>query len=115
MKLVSPDEITPGNIYMEGVKDAKMKALITKDDGAPNFAMRHFELGKDGHTPYHKHPWEHEVYILEGKGELVTEEENLPLSPGKAVFVKGEEMHQFKNTGEGSFKFLCIVPNEGHK
>ena len=47
--------------------------------------------------------------------ELITEEGNLPLSPGKAVFVKEEEMHRFKNTGEGAFKFLCIVPNEGHK
>jgi len=115
MKLVSLDEMASKEIYMEGVKDAKMKALITKDDGAPTFAMRHFELGKNGHTPFHKHPWEHEVYILEGHGQLITEEGNLDLSPGKAVFVRGEEMHQFKNTGEGSFKFLCIVPNEGHK
>jgi mannose-6-phosphate isomerase-like protein (cupin superfamily) len=47
-------------------------------------------------------------------GELIFENGSTTLMPGNAVFVPGEELHQFRNRGEGIFKFLCIVPNEGH-
>jgi quercetin dioxygenase-like cupin family protein len=23
--------------------------------------------------------------------------------------------HQFRNTGDGTFRFICIVPTEGHQ
>ena len=38
--------------------------------GAPNFTMRHFEVAPGGRTPFHAHPWEHEVYVLSGTGKV---------------------------------------------
>ena len=42
-----------------GAKDTYVRWLITRKDGAKNFAMRRFTIGKDGHTPYHSHDDEH--------------------------------------------------------
>ena len=44
----------------------ELRPLITKAEGAPRFAMRVFTLEPAGHTPYHAHEWEHEVYVLAG-------------------------------------------------
>lgn len=115
MKVIDSEIFEAQEIKMESVKNVSKKALITEKDGAPNFALRLFEVGIDGYTPFHNHPWEHEVYILEGSGELLTSNGTKTLSPGNAVFVPGNEMHQFKNIGYSSFKFLCIVPHEGDK
>ena len=50
----------------EGAENLNIRWLITKEIGAKNFAMRLFEMKSGGSSPYHSHPWEHEVFILEG-------------------------------------------------
>ncbi|HDO19847.1 MAG TPA: cupin domain-containing protein [Thermoplasmatales archaeon] len=94
----------------KGAIGTKIRWLISKRDGAQNFAMRLFEIEKDGCTPWHRHDWEHEVFILEGKGKLVSEAGEEELKPGEFVFVPPMEWHQFKNDGSKVLKFLCLVP-----
>jgi quercetin dioxygenase-like cupin family protein len=50
-----------------------MRDLISEKDGAPNFRLRHFVIEPGGHTPLHRHDWEHENYFISEKGILVTE------------------------------------------
>jgi len=50
----------------EGTSKLRVRWLITKEIGAKNFAMRLFEMEPGGYSPLHSHPWEHEVFILEG-------------------------------------------------
>jgi len=52
----------------KGLKDIRVRWLISKKDGAENFAMRLFEIQPGGYSPLHQHNWEHEVFILEGNG-----------------------------------------------
>ena len=94
----------------EGAKGVTVRWLITKDLGAKNFAMRYFEIDVDGYTPLHNHPWEHEVFILEGEGEVMGGGESKQIMPGDVVFIPPNEMHQFKNTGKKKLKFLCLIP-----
>lgn len=94
----------------EGASKLKVRLLITEDVGAPNFAMRLFEMQSGGHSPLHKHDWEHEVFILEGEGTVVGKEGEKKFKPGDAIFVPPNERHQFKNTGKKLVKFLCLVP-----
>ncbi|HEC80800.1 MAG TPA: cupin domain-containing protein [Thermoplasmatales archaeon] len=94
----------------EGAENVTIRWLITKNDGAENFAMRLFELKKGGCSPWHQHDWEHEVFILDGKGKLVTEKGDEELKPGDFVFLPPMEWHQFKQDGEGVLKFLCLIP-----
>ena len=98
------------DVVMEGAAKVKVRWLITKEMGAPNFAMRIFEIEPSGFTPMHKHPWEHEVFILEGEGELFDGKKATPLKPDDVVFVPSDEMHQFKNTGKAPLRFMCLIP-----
>jgi quercetin dioxygenase-like cupin family protein len=93
-----------------GAEKVKVRWLITKEMGAPTFAMRLFEVQPEGHSPFHDHPWEHEVFILEGEGTVVSENGPKRFKQGDVVFVLPNEKHQFKNNGARTLKFLCLVP-----
>ena len=111
MKVVSYEDVKELYVDMEGAKDAYIRWLITSDDGAPNFAMRLFRVLPLGYTPYHSHPYEHEVFVLEGEGKLVFEGEEYPLKPGSVAYVDPDKRHQFVNTSkEKELRFICVIP-----
>jgi quercetin dioxygenase-like cupin family protein len=94
----------------EGVKDVKIRWLISKKDGAENFAMRLFEIKTNGHTPFHQHDWEHEVFILKGNGTAKKELNEEAFKEGDVFFIPSMEWHQFVNTGQETLKILCLIP-----
>ena len=97
-------------VVEEGAKGVKIRWVINEGDGAANFAMRHFEIAPGGFTPHHTHPWEHEVFILTGRGKVVGPEGDKPLSPGTVVFVPPGEEHHFANDGAEPLTLLCLIP-----
>lgn len=106
------EEVPSTRVEMEGAKAVFKKALIMKEDGAPGFAMRLFEIREGGHTPFHTHGWEHVNYILEGKGSLVMGKGEYPIKAGDSILVPAGEKHQYRHAGKGPLKFLCMVPKE---
>jgi quercetin dioxygenase-like cupin family protein len=110
MKLINYKKVKAEKIDEPQAKDVRIRWAISKEDGAPNFALRVFELKPGGHTPYHSHKWEHEVFIKRGRGKLVCEGKNFPLKEGDVIFIPGGEKHQFLNSSRGIFEFICIVP-----
>jgi quercetin dioxygenase-like cupin family protein len=110
MLIRHPDEVSGIPVAMEGAKDVSMRLMIGKDDGAPTFAMRHFTVAAGGHTPRHSHPYEHEVMVLSGSGRAEYDGVFQDLRPGEALFVAPNMTHQFVNTGEEDFTFMCLVP-----
>ena len=111
MKIAHYKEIPPDPVGEEGASGLTVRWVIAKEDGAPNFSMRVFEVEPGGYSPYHKHPWEHEVFILEGSGFLVQGEEESPLSRGDVIFIPPGEEHQLKNPFEEKLEFICLIPN----
>ncbi|MCK4308238.1 cupin domain-containing protein [candidate division WOR-3 bacterium] len=111
MRVSSSLDIKVEQVKMEGAKGATVRWLISQVDGAPNFAMRMFELEPEGYSPLHTHPYEHEAYILEGEGVLVYEGKEYKFKKDYCVFVPPDKLHQFKNTGTTSLKFLCLIPH----
>jgi quercetin dioxygenase-like cupin family protein len=93
-----------------GTLKTKVRWLITKEMGAENFAMRLFEMEPGGYSPLHTHPWEHEVFILDGEGEVFDGESGHHFASGDVVFIPPSELHQFKNKGNATLKFLCLIP-----
>lgn len=93
-----------------GTKGVKIRWLITKEDGADNFAMRYFEITPGGHSPHHSHDWEHEVFILEGECSIICGDQRKKVGPGYVIFIPPDVMHQFKNDGSKVLRFLCLVP-----
>jgi quercetin dioxygenase-like cupin family protein len=73
--------------------------------------MRQFEVGVGGFTPRHSHPYEHEVFVLEGEGTVLENETLHKIKQGDVLYVCPDEIHQFKNTGDSPLKFLCLIPN----
>jgi quercetin dioxygenase-like cupin family protein len=110
MKITQSRDVAAEPVTTEGAQGVTIRWLITKEDGAPRFAMRLFEIAPGGRTPLHTHANEHEVFVLEGAGTVWQEGKDVPLRPGSAVFVPGGEMHCFKNSGDSVFRFLCLVP-----
>ena len=110
MKIVNAETVA-GQDVEQGAEGTTIRWLIAKDDGAPNFAMRLFEVAPKGYTPRHQHPWEHEVFILSGRGVIRTAEGDLPVGPGTAVLVEPNDDHQFRNTGDEPLRMLCLIPH----
>lgn len=84
--------------------------MVTQERGAPNFELRYIEIPPNGKSSYGKHPHEHEVFVVAGEGRIVGIGQEIDLSPGMAVFVAGNEEHQWINTGASAFGFVCVVP-----
>jgi quercetin dioxygenase-like cupin family protein len=97
-------------VSMEGAEGVTIRWLINEQRGARNFAMRVFELAPGGHTPFHRHDYEHEVLALEGRGALRLENDERSLEQGDVVWMPPNEVHQFRNAGEEPFFFMCAVP-----
>ncbi len=112
MKVFNYETVNTENVTENGAFNVKVRWLIGKDVGAPNFAMRLFEVNKGGCSPLHTHPWEHEVFILEGEGAVFDGKKAFQFKPNDVVYVPPDEWHQFKNTGERTLKFLCLIPNQ---
>ncbi len=110
MKVEKSANIARKPVEVEGAQGIGIRWLISKEDGAANFAMRMFEVEPGGHTPLHRHPHEHEVFVLEGEGVVTDEGRERPIGPEDVVFVPGDVEHNFRNTGDSTLRFLCLVP-----
>ncbi len=95
------------------VRGVQKRVLIGPKQGAPHFVMRHFTIAPHGHSQEHAHPWEHEVYVLSGRGRVRYDDGAVDVGPGSFVFVPPMDKHQFQSAGDEPFEFLCVVPLNG--
>jgi len=110
MKIEKSSNISKSPVRIEGAKDVEIRWLISKADGAENFAMRMFEIKPGGFTPLHTHPHEHEVFVVEGQGTFVCEGQQHEFGAEYVIFVPGGREHRFKNTGDSLLRMLCLIP-----
>jgi quercetin dioxygenase-like cupin family protein len=103
------DDTPAEPVRMEGASGVRMALMVGRGDGAPNFSLRAFRVEPGGHSPRHSHDYEHEVFIVEGGGEVLLDGAYRPLRRGDVVFVPADHEHQFR-AGEQGMRFLCLVP-----
>ncbi|MCX6843791.1 MAG: cupin domain-containing protein [candidate division WOR-3 bacterium] len=90
---------------------ATIRWLIAEKEGAPHFAMRVIEIKLKGEKiPLHHHDYEHEIFIIEGKGNVLSPGGPKPVAYGEYVYVPTGEEHGFENTGGEPFRFICVIP-----
>ncbi len=97
----------------EAIKEVEgvlKREVITASDGAPNYIMRFFEVETGSSTSSHSHPWEHEIFILNGKGVVVGEQGATPIGKGSILFIAPDEPHCIVNTGNEHLEFICVIP-----
>jgi quercetin dioxygenase-like cupin family protein len=107
-------------MFMVGLKDEimcqtrsgnKIYWMLTSEIGAPSFELRYIEIPPGGKSSYGKHAHEHEVFIVRGEGKIKGQYPEKQLLPGTAVFVPGNEEHQWVNArADEPFGFICVVP-----
>ena len=105
-----PEEAEFTKVEMEGAVNVFISILLGGDENVPNFIMRRFRIEPGGHTPYHTHGWEHEIFCVSGMGEIHQGNDAWLLTPGATALVTPGEEHNFVNTGTEPFEFLCVVP-----
>lgn len=105
-------DIQEKKVEQEGAVGVGIRVLISEEDGAPGFIMRRFTIAPGGRTPYHEHPWEHEIYVLSGSGRVRQGEDHYDLGPGSVALVVPDEEHNFENTGDEPLVFLCLIPRD---
>ena len=98
---------------VEGVEAAPgvlMHVVAGPNEGAPTFVMRVFEIQPGSAIPSHNHPWEHELFVVSGKGTFKSGSLNTPIEDGDAIMVLPDEPHSFVNTSEEILRIICMVP-----
>jgi quercetin dioxygenase-like cupin family protein len=114
MKITRLENTKKVGLSMEGARGVTKQVPISAADGSPNYSFRVFTIEPGGHTPYHKHGFEHLNYILEGRGAIRTESgEDIEVKKGDFVTVLPNEQHQYRNVSTThSFIMICAVPKE---
>lgn len=114
MKICSLDKVEKTKVYMEGAQDVYKQLPISKDDGSPVFSFRVFTIEPGGHTPFHRHPFEHLNYIIDGSGVIVNESgQEREVKKGDFALVFPDERHQYKNKSTSdSMVMICAVLKE---
>jgi quercetin dioxygenase-like cupin family protein len=104
-------DVKPGE-YAGVPEGVQMREMITAADGAPNFSLRVFDINPSASTPFHSHAWEHEVFILQGRGKVKTEGRETPFQTGDSVYIAPNETHCFMADAGGPVRLICVVPSK---
>jgi quercetin dioxygenase-like cupin family protein len=92
--------------YAEG---AERHVLVSAADGAADVELRYFRIPAGGASALERHPHEHAILVLHGRGEVLLGEEVHRVGQGDAVFVASEELHQLRALGDDALGFLCTA------
>ncbi|WP_128476738.1 cupin domain-containing protein [Halorussus pelagicus] len=85
--------------------------LIDEERGAPNFAIRRFELDPGASVPEHTNEVEHEQYVLSGEYVVGIGDEEHTVSEGDSLLIPAGVVHWYRNEGDDPGAFICAVPN----
>lgn len=81
--------------------------------GGPNepvkFHVRYFEIAPNGFSSYEVHKHEHVVIGIRGRGICLAGTKKFTIGFLDTVYIKSREPHQFINTYDEPFGFLCVV------
>ena len=105
------DSVESEPVTSYGSTKTSIQWLISKEQGAPRFAMRLFTLEPGANIGIHGHPEEHEIYIVQGNCELILEDgSRTKVKATDSVYVPPDEKHGYENTGSETLKFICVIP-----
>ncbi len=97
-------------VKQEEVKQAKDVYIQWLVKG-PNYHMRRFTFKPGARMNPHSHPWEHEIYVLQGKATVGIGESRYSVREGYYLYIPPDVPHWYRNDGDVDFIFICIIPN----
>ena len=113
MYVIGLDEVQKTIPAIEGANGVYKQIPLSRKDGVPTFSFRVFTIEPGGHTPYHRHEFEHMNYVISGQGILVAEDREHDLKQGDFALVLAGEKHQYRNSSVNQVLIIiCAVPKE---
>ena len=111
------------NFDWEGIKKMIYKNLsfaswrgvsrrVFLKDNTAKFEVRYFEVEPGGFTTYETHRHIHLVICIRGKGKAIAGEREFEMTPFDVLYIGPDVPHQFLNTGDEPFGFICVVDRE---
>lgn len=95
----------------EPLPGVQKRVVCGEAEGARNFIMRVFEIAPGHNSPIHQHPWEHEVFIVAGRGAARDlQDVEREIGEGSVLFIPGGEKHCMINRGDTPLRFVCMIP-----
>ena len=73
--------------------------LVGLDDNPTTCILSYSRIEPGKTSSHHIHPWEHEVYIIQGSGTLICDGNEYPVKEGDAMFIPGNVDHYTLNNG----------------
>ena len=105
-------EDVPVREYSDEFEGVTRQVFIGPDDDSNNFHMRYFRLEPGTHSNLEHHPHEHGVMILHGKARVQLNDDSFEVEPYDAIFISGEDLHQFVVIGDEPLGFLCVIKDK---
>ena len=111
-KVVKEANARPLNIEEPGAEGMTMKWLTADDnERSPRYCIRKVVLEPEGRTPPRQTEWEHQLYVVSGRGRLIEEELETKLHSGSTVLVRPNLWFRIVNAGAEKFEYLDIIPS----
>jgi quercetin dioxygenase-like cupin family protein len=86
----------PLEVTEAGAEGINLRWVIGEKDGAPNFFMRTITFAPGARSPNHSHPYEHEIYVIRGKGSVEVDGKTVHLAQGDVVYIPPDANHCFR-------------------
>ncbi len=93
-------------------KGAKIKVLIGSKQGAERYYMRYFIIEPGGEIPKHSHWYEHEIFVVRGRGILGVGDKEYEVEAGCAIYIPPGVVHWYRNPFKETWEFICVIPTE---
>ena len=108
MRVRNYREVRPAPVIKE--PGVSVRWLVNEMSEAPNFALRLYEMESGSSTASYIRYWEHQLFVLSGKGVVTGQNGEVPLGEGDVVYIPPAEHHQFANRGDEVLRFLMVLP-----
>ncbi len=95
--------------YNEEFEGVTRQIPVGPDEGSNNFHIRYFRLEPGAHSNKEFHSHEHGVIVMHGHARVQIKEEFFEVGPKDAIFISGNDLHQFVVLGDEPMGFLCVV------
>jgi len=95
--------------YGDEFEGVTRQIFVGPEEGSYNFHMRYFRLEPGTHSNLESHPHEHGVLIMHGKARLQLNDDFVEVGPNDAIFISGNDVHQFVVQGDEPLGFLCVI------
>ncbi len=107
--IIDMDKVEEQLVSDAGASGLLLKKIFTAENGG----RLHCNLGRilpGGTTRKHKHKWDQLNFVLNGEGMFKTSKNNgINIKKGVAVYIPGNEMHFFENTGSEPLEILGVL------